>query len=57
MIQLSEKIGVPTERKDISVSHQIPSARSSVDPAMVGDLKIPRTRPRRTAIGKKVTRF
>lgn len=57
MIQLSEKIGVPTERKDISVSHQIPSARSSVDPAMIGDLKIPRTRPRRTAIGKKVTRF
>lgn len=35
IIQLSKKIGVPVERNDISVSHQIPSARGSVDPAVI----------------------
>ena len=30
IIQLSKKIGVPVERNDISVSHQIPSARGSM---------------------------
>ena len=33
VIQLSEKIGVPMERNDISISYRIPSARDSVEPA------------------------
>ena len=35
VIQLSEKIGVPMERNDISISHRIPSARDSVEPAII----------------------
>ena len=35
IIQLSKKIGVTMERNNISVSHRIPSARGSVDPAIV----------------------
>lgn len=34
-IQLSEKIGVPMERNDISVSLRIPIATGSVDPAII----------------------
>ena len=35
VIQLSEKIGVPMERNDISISHRIPSVRDSVEPAII----------------------
>ena len=35
VIQLSEKIGVPMERNDISISYRIPSARDSVEPATI----------------------
>ena len=35
VIQLKEKIGVPMERNDISISHRIPSARDSVEPAII----------------------
>ena len=35
VIQLSEKIGVPMERNDISISHWIPSARDLVEPAII----------------------
>ena len=35
VIQLSEKTGVPMERKDISISHRIPSARDSVEPVII----------------------
>ena len=35
VIQLSEKIGVPMERNDTSISHRIPSARDSVEPAII----------------------
>ena len=34
VLQLSQKMGIPLERKDISVSHRIRS-RSSVDPAII----------------------
>ena len=34
IIQLSEKIGVPMERNGISISHRIPSAKGSMDPAI-----------------------
>lgn len=35
VLQLSQKMGIPLERKDISVSHRIRSSRSSVDPAII----------------------
>ena len=35
VIQLSEKIGVPMERNDISISHRIPSVRDSVEPVII----------------------
>ena len=35
VLQLSEKMGIPMERKDISISHRIPSSRASVDPAII----------------------
>ena len=35
VIQLSEKIGVPMERNDISISHRNPRARDSVEPAII----------------------
>ena len=35
VIQLSEKIGAPMERNDISISHRIPSVRDSVEPAII----------------------
>ena len=35
VIQLSEKIGVPMERNDISISHRIPSAKHSMEPSII----------------------
>ena len=35
VLQLSEKMGIPMERNDISISHRIPSSRASVDPAII----------------------
>ena len=35
MLQLSQKMGIPLERNDISVSHRIRSCRASVDPAII----------------------
>ncbi|CAH3024209.1 unnamed protein product, partial [Porites evermanni] len=35
VIQLSEKIGVPMERNDISTSHRIPSAKHLMEPAII----------------------
>lgn len=35
VLQLSQKMGIPLERNDISVSHRIRSSRASVDPAII----------------------
>ena len=35
VIQLSEKMSVPMERNDISISHRIPSAKHSMEPAII----------------------
>ena len=35
VLQLSQKMGIPLERNDISVSHRIRSSRTSVDPAII----------------------
>ena len=35
LLQLSQKMDIPLERNDISVSHRIRSSRASVDPAII----------------------
>ena len=35
VLQLSQKMGIPLERNDISVSHRIRSSKASVDPAII----------------------
>ena len=35
VLQLSQKMGIPLERNDISISHRIRSTRASVDPAII----------------------